>query len=307
MKYLIYVAFFFLFLEANLLAQSYIEKNDPCVTLRPGSLDGKDAFVHGLFSQVNINYGGNNQLAAMTWTFQGVEGTVRGLIEFDLTSIPSGSVITSAALSLYGIGDNSGFGGHSDLSGSNEAWIQRVTSFWDEGTVTWNTQPSSTSVNQVALNASTVSNEDYIDLDVTALVQDMLTFGNNGFMIKMQDENYYRRLNFASSDNSNAELHPQLVVCYQLPLVDVNVEQANEFGFSIYPNPAHERTIIELNDLNQLGSSLTLRDSQGKILHSSTFNSSALELTTANFENGVYFISVESDNGIVTKQLVIAR
>jgi hypothetical protein len=45
MKLLVYAAIF-LFLGPNLLAQTDIEKNDPCVTLRPGSLDGKDAFVH---------------------------------------------------------------------------------------------------------------------------------------------------------------------------------------------------------------------------------------------------------------------
>lgn len=307
MKCLIYVAFFFLFLEPNLMAQTYIEKNDPCVTLRPGSLDGKDAFIHGLFSQVNINYGGNNQLAAMTWTFQGTEGTVRGLLEFDLATIPSGSLITSAALSLYGIGDNSGFGGHSALSGSNSAWIQRVTSVWDEGTVTWNAQPSSTSSNQVALNASTVVDEDYLEVNVTSLVQDMLTFGNNGFMMKMQNENYYRRLNFASSDHADPKLHPQLLVCYQLPLADIDVQQKNELGVSIYPNPADERVIIELIDPSQSIHTLELRDSQGKRLLSSMFNSPSIEINTSNFESGVYFVTLESETGLATKTIVVTR
>jgi hypothetical protein len=243
----------------------------------------------------------------MTWTFQGVEGTVRGLLEFDLTSIPSGSVITSALLSLYGIGDNSSFGGHSGLSGSNDAWIQRVASAWDEGTVTWNTQPTSTVTNQVSLNASTAVDEDYLDLNVTSLVQGMMTFGNNGFMITMQNENYYRRLNFASSDHLDPNLHPQLVVCYQPPLVDIEVQQTNEIGLSIYPNPADERLLIELNDFSQWNSTVSVRNSEGKLLLTTFFSTSSLELTTSNFDNGVYFISVENETGIVSKKLVISR
>ena len=38
---------------------------------------------------------------------------------------------------------------------------------------------------------------------------------NYGFMIKLQTEEYYRRLIFASSDNQYEELWPRLTVVYK--------------------------------------------------------------------------------------------
>ena len=143
------------------------------LTLQPGPAQGQDALLHGLTSEVNVNYGSNGQFAANAWTFAGVEGVVRSVIKFDLSSIPRGARVDSAFLSLYAWDTTSGFEQHSTRSGSNAAWLQRVTSNWDEGTVTWNTAPSVSVQNQVALPASTSPNEDYLKIDVKSLPENI--------------------------------------------------------------------------------------------------------------------------------------
>lgn len=179
--------------------------------------NGKDAVLHGLPTLVNVNYGQNPQLPAEAWTFSGEAGIIRSVIQFDLSSIPPNAQITKAALSLYAWGSETGLGKHSSKSGSNEGVLQRVTSNWDEETVTWHSQPTTTEVNQLILPLSSSPEQDYIDIDVTKLVQDMSANPESsfGFMLKLKTEEKYRALNFCSKDHADPLKHPKLVVEYK--------------------------------------------------------------------------------------------
>ena len=189
------------------------------VQLKPGALCGKDALLHGLPSEANINYGNNDQLPADAWTFSGNPGVVRAVLEFDLSSIPVGATVQSATLSLHAIDFTNGLGQH---SGQNASWLRRVTSPWGESTVTWNTQPSYTTQNEVALPASSSPTQDYPNINVAALVQDMVNDPQNsfGFMLMLQVEQIYSCLNFCSSDHANPSFWPSLTITY-LPPVNV--------------------------------------------------------------------------------------
>jgi|GEM_PF-623665 len=192
--------------------------SDQTLVLQPDPVCGKDALLHGLITEQDVNYGANAQFLASTWTFGGTPGTVRSVVEFDLSAIPPGAVIDSAYLSLYAWGLPTGSGPHSTLSGSNEAWLQRVITPWDENTVTWNTQPSVTTTNQVAVPASTGPAEDY-RVAVKPLVQDMVNDPTTsfGFELRLQTEAYYRRLNFCSSDHTDPLKRPKLEVFFSIP------------------------------------------------------------------------------------------
>jgi len=198
------------------------------IILQPDGSQGKDAYLD---SRLNFqNFGDYIDFAAISWTNQGTPVDIRSLIDFDLSSIPNGSTINSASLSLYSY-DSPANGAHSTLSGSNESVIQRVTNSWDENTVTWNNQPSVTTQNQVFLSASTSTIQDYLNIDVTNLVQDMIDNPNNshGFRLKLVTEEYYRRMVFASSDWTDASLHPKLEVTFT-----ENIQ--NDTCFTLRPN-----------------------------------------------------------------------
>jgi gliding motility-associated-like protein len=155
---------------------------------------------------------------------------LRDLIEFDLSTIPIGSVITSAKISLYAwTSTTTGNGQHSVANGSNSAWVRRITSPWGENTVTWNTAPSTTTANQVIMPMSTSSTQDYLNINVTNMTQDMVNnpSGSFGYYFQLQTETYYRKLNFCSSDWTVASKHPKIEIIYTPPLTSVYYNPIN--------------------------------------------------------------------------------
>jgi hypothetical protein len=190
------------------------------MTFQPDACRGKDTWVemiNGVPSYATRNFGSYDQIAAAAWTFSGLggsDGYLRALIDFvDLQNIPQGTTVNYAYLSLYGM-PTSGLISLGSY-GSNACYVQRVTSAWDESTVTWNTQPSVTTTNQVTLPGSNGVQWNYhvIDLNITTLVQDMLNqppAQRYGLYIRLQTEAYYRSMLFASSDNTDASRRPKL-------------------------------------------------------------------------------------------------
>ena len=166
------------------------------------------------------NYGGIEDAHLYSWTQNGQLNVNRVALDFNLDEVPTDAVITKASISLYFnptsvynpalIGE-----GH---YGDTDFLISRITSEWREGLVTWNTQPSTTSQNQVyvttLLNAPTAN---YVNLDVTDLVQALVNEAPEdryGLMLQFAQETPYKVLFFASSDHAQTELHPKLVVAY---------------------------------------------------------------------------------------------
>jgi gliding motility-associated-like protein len=199
-----------------------------CITLRPDSANGKDAYLRSL--SPNTNYGTHFDFSATDWTFSGNPVTVRNVIDFDWSVIPANATLISANLSLYSYNSPAN-GSHSTLSGSNEALLQRITSPWTESTVTWNTQPTTVTQNEVLLPASTNAIQHYLNIDVTALTQDILNdqANSHGFLFKLVTESFYRRMLFASSDNADSLLHPQLDLCFAVPVSDSSCISVNTF------------------------------------------------------------------------------
>ena len=124
-------------------------------------------------------------------------------------------------MSLYAV-NSSVNGTHSTLSGSNASILQRVTTPWNENTVTWNTAPQITTKDEVMVPASVAPLQDFPNIDITTLVQDMVDQPDSsyGLLFRIDTESYYRRLVFASSDYPDTSLHPKLVVQYTTPSSD---------------------------------------------------------------------------------------
>lgn len=188
-----------------------INLSEKTIVLQPDAAKGKDANIHSLESATSGDY---ESLIASAWTWASQSGAMRILIEFNLDTIPSNAIIEEARLSLYAatnLGEQ-----HSAGDGSNAALIQRITSDWDESTVSWSTQPSTSESYQVTMAASSSADEDYVDLDIRTLIQYMVMNPESsyGLMIRLEEELPYRRLSFASSDNADATKHPKLVVKY---------------------------------------------------------------------------------------------
>ncbi len=194
---------------------------------QPGPANGQDSYVYQLASNpqaANDNQNPLKELDIMKWTYGGSEGTTRVFIRFDtISTIPTGSTIVSARLYLYGMSSSIQPLGNSFYPGSpynsygdNRVLVQRVLSNWTQTTITWNNQPGTTPQNQVLLPESTSQWNYDVNLEVTALVREMLSSPNQnfGFGLRFQYENIYKAMVFGGSEHTDASKRPKLVVEY---------------------------------------------------------------------------------------------
>lgn len=239
-----------LFLYASLFSQSAID-------LQPGPADGKDAKIFNL--DALANYGNDVELAALQLDYSGEPGTTRSLFEFDLNSIPEAANVIDARLSLYYNPDTQTPG----QLGENAAVLRRLVVPWEESTVAWAMQPGYTVENEVLLPQSAFPDQDYIDINVTPLVQDMADnrFNSHGFILMLQDEQGVgKALKFYSSDGAVAEKRPRLVVVYSTG-VGTNDIKATKVATS--PNPFENSIAID----GLSGSyDVTMIDPAGKVI-----------------------------------------
>jgi len=285
---------------------------DFCLSLQPGNTEcsqGKDAVVASCIpcGFNAINYGDVDEFSSIAWTASGALSLVRGLLDFDLSSVPTDATVTSSSLSLYhNPSASSGNPGHSQLSGSNEAVLQRIIAAWDESTVTWDNQPATTTQNEVMLSASLNDTLDYLDIDVTALVQEMVSTPseNFGFMLRLQSEAYYRSLLFASSDHPDPSLWPKLDICYSTTTTGSISHGNADNNLQVYPNPAANSFFIGLSEPID-NAELIIHDVLGNIIMNRQFNGNRLSIDASELASGIYLVSVRTIHSIHTERLIV--
>lgn len=183
------------------------------LTLQPGN----NPFERHLLGNATIDLSTHAaELVAATWTYGGQTVFVRGAFGFDLSSIPSNSTIISARLTLY----SNPTPQNGSLTVPNEGpanamLIRRITNSWVPASTYWLNQPPTTSTDQVVIPHTSQSTLDLVDVDVKNMVGTMVSSGNYGFMIQLQNEVIYNMRNFCSSTHAQSAKHPKLVVVYR--------------------------------------------------------------------------------------------
>jgi hypothetical protein len=277
----ILAAFFFLVISSALFSQGTI-------VLQPDPAAGKDASIFNLNSLAN--YGTDVDFIASQWDYSGEPGTVRSLIQFDLSSVPKGNIVVDARLSLYYNNESTTPG----QAGNNAAYLRRIIQPWDESTVAWNGQPFYTTDNEVLIPASAFPDQDFESIDVTNLVQDMVENQANsfGFMFMLQTEQGLNSMKFYSSDGANPDERPRLEITYAtVANKDAYIKES-----SIRPNPFDESIILE----NLNGKFLIyITDVNGKNVFATEKESVGGEIIVDNLSNlprGIYFVSAENES-----------
>jgi Disaggregatase related repeat len=185
------------------------------ITLQPGST-GVDAYIDS--SSTTQNTGADTANDAIK-TSSGAYR--RMLINFDLSSIPAGSLINSAVLTLTA---------RLTFTGANVG-IYRVTRSWTEGGVTWNKYDGSTNwtaaggdFNATASATSSIgslSDGSKVAFTLTSLVQSWVSGStNNGLLVKLVDEagsSISTGLPSYSSDDATSSHRPVLFIDYTEP------------------------------------------------------------------------------------------
>ena len=271
------------------------------ITIQPDSVQGKDARINSANMYTSGSY---IELPIAAWTYSGIPGVDFSLVEFDLSIIPTSSNIVLAELYLFG---SSGLpsGGNSTASGSNEIIIQRIIENWDEHGVTWNTQPNSTSVNQVISCESTDIYQDFV-FDVTDLVRDMYNNPLNsfGFLLKPLHEDYYRKMNFCSSDHPDRKKHPKLIITYDsISNVEINSQKLRPF--KIFPNPIVDN--IKITSSNNQLFNIAMFNLLGEEIYSSGSNLGFVYINANNLISGLYFLKITSNQTEFVEKIMIQK
>jgi len=189
------------------------------VNLQPDSTAGLDTYIRqglattNLGTQTDINVGLGSG---------GTSDKERILIQFDLSSIPTGAIITTATLRLYLSGDN-GFPANQDVT------IHRGLVAWVEAQSTWNNRITATAwtggsggvagteynTTATATTAVGAQGADY-DWNVAVDVQGFIdgTYTNNGWWLIGTATLADRLKAFSSSDHATAGQRPELIVVY---------------------------------------------------------------------------------------------
>lgn len=185
-------------------------QNIETLVLRPGPEDGFDAEIR---TDISYPIWDNDDFISNAWTVGGNSFIQRSLIKFDFSSIPQGSVLASAKLSLF---CNTSSGHHQLHSGENSSYLLRITSDWDQYQVIWDNQPTTTLEDAIILPESQSLTQDYPEIDVLDHVRYFIEHPemNFGFMIQLVEEELYRAMIFGSSNHLDPAKRPLLEIDY---------------------------------------------------------------------------------------------
>lgn len=175
-------------------------------------------------ANATTNYSANAYIQVGEWN--GGAAKDRGLVKFDLSSIPTNATITSATLKLYDQAQNY-------ATNTRTMSVYRVLRAWVANQSTWNVYSTgnswgtagcanttndreSSAIGSVSMPGTEVAG--YVDITLTAsAIQEMITgggFTNNGFLLQMATETDDMH-QFSDETVSGQEL--KLVVEYTTP------------------------------------------------------------------------------------------
>ena len=129
----------------------------------------------------------------------------RGLIQFDVSSVPTGSTVSSATMRLFQEFNGQAAGTTID--------VFRNTSSWNENTVTFNTRPTVAAGAVSSLNIGDLTDHVFRTWDVTSVVQSWVNGSNPNFGLTLvKNPNQAAWPYLKSKEEPDASLRPVLTI-----------------------------------------------------------------------------------------------
>ncbi|WP_437654684.1 DNRLRE domain-containing protein [Sorangium sp. So ce1182] len=183
-------------------AQALSTEGQVCITVQRGA--GPASVADAVLWQIAPSWNDGANVTLSTGT-SAAGGLRRSLLRFDLSTVPSNARVVSASLSLS----------QTYKTVDSAVRVHRVTSAWEESTVTW---ASFGAAFDPAAAASFVSGggSGFRSSEITELAQAWVSGGaeNHGVLI---EEDPVQRTDFRSSEKAHVEDRPKLDLCYVIP------------------------------------------------------------------------------------------
>lgn len=195
---------------------SFASPSDTLIIVKGDIGDSK--FTQTEIASYNPLNGDNTQVQLMTaaWTCSNIGHPTcnyRTLFKWDLSAIPTNSVVESVKLYLYAQTDNLLGSPGSPMYGNNNASVLRkILEPWDINNTGWDNQPSVSFQDQKTLPQSVSTVQNYI-VDITDFATDWIAHPekNNGMLMKLQNEDFYNSMIF-NSGKAVDSLQPTLMI-----------------------------------------------------------------------------------------------
>ncbi len=161
---------------------------------------------------------------------------------------------------------------------------------WTETLVTWNNQPTSAWMSYVSLPGETIPTLDYLDTDVTGIVQSMSTGHNFGFLLRLVNESATNIIAFCSKDHPNPSKRPRLHVTYHTP-TGINKTSEAHMVISCFPDPAKDQVNFNSNSALSGHVNISVYNTLGQVIKGQNFENTGtgkLTMDIADLEAGLY-------------------
>lgn len=282
------------------------------VTIRSNPSNSRFRYINNAPSDTGSCFGGNSMVIAR-WTTGGIPFTWRTLLKFDLPTLPAGATIDTAYLSVYAnTSSPSGNPGSPTWGTNNAVGIYRLTSSWDTTTLTWGTQPTYVTANADTLAQSSSWTQNYLNVDITALVKDAYLYGNHGFLFKhLQEVSTLNSMIFLSpySHTIDSNKTPQLKIKYTYTTA-VAGPAKEKMNFDLYPNPANDFVSVNITGGNRGVASVFITDCTGREYATTNIfindGKATSSIDISRYPKGVYLVRAEDANGVIAiRKLVV--
>lgn len=266
--------------------------------------EGKDCYICDCSPGVNSPNGG------ITLLYQGQFQSCydRLLIQWDLSALPANATILKAEMKLYCY----------NLYGSKAAGkmtYYRITSFWNEDSVTFSTRPDTSHDITVIVNQWPMGGN-WHSVDITPFVRGWHEgrFPNYGIYGHCIQTNGTCVAGFHSSDHPTASQRPRLIIIYNAATA-IQREPAPPEEFQLlqnYPNPFNGATTIKY-DLQQPASvCLKIYNAQGQEVltlagGAQQLGNHEVQFDARNLASGVYFYKLETGHSVAVKKALLLR
>jgi len=149
----------------------------------------------------------------------------------------------------------------------------------------------------------------------TADPADIATVALRGWYV--DDVELMDLISFTTSACASSDEFPEVCSDGELTIIDSEAgtistedeEFDSNLNMSLYPNPAQDQLILQVNASENYTAELSIDNLDGKRVYSTLVNidnvTSITKINTSNFPRGMYLVKLQSGNAVKTEKLII--